>query len=155
MNQSLVKKTTVFIPLIFIMFIGVTLMTSSTVIAQEVTIQVDNIDTSKSGNILVMLYSDKGFPKDHKQALVIEVLPATQQRYLVNFLSVPDTFAIKILHDEDESGEVTKNWTGIMPAEGLGFSNGAKLFLGPPSFKNAKLDISLITQPIKINIIYP
>ena len=155
MPLYLMKEPAIFNRLFFIIFLGLILMNTSKVMAQEVIIQVDNIDTSKPGNVLVMLYSDKGFPKDHQQALEIKSFPATQHSYLVNFLSVPDTFAIKILHDEDENGEVTKNWTGILPAEGLGFSNGAKLFLGPPSFKSAKLDLSNVIQPIKISIIYP
>ena len=130
-------------------------MTPLTISAQEVTVQVTNIDVNKTGNILVMLYSDKGFPKDHQQALAIKELPANKTNLTVNFSAVPEKFAIKILHDEDETGSVTKNWTGIIPAEGLGFSNGAKLFLGPPSFKKAQLKRSTITQPISIGIIYP
>jgi len=144
-----------FFSLTFILILGISGMSSFNAMAQQITVQVNNIDTSKPGNILVMLYSDKGFPKDHQQALAIKVLPATQQQLTVNFATVPDTFAIKILHDEDGSGKVTKNWTGIVPAEGLGFSNDAKLFFGPPNFNKAKLALSTLSLPVKIDIIYP
>lgn len=163
MKQALMIKTKLYLPPYFglnfrlsvILFIGIICMNSPKAIAQQVTVQIDNLDITKSGNILVMLYSDKGFPKDHQQALAIKVLPASEQQLLIDFSAVPETFAIKILHDEDESGEVSKNWTGIIPAEGLGFSNGAKLFFGPPNFNKAKLVLSAISQPIKISIIYP
>ena len=66
-----------------------------------------------------------------------------------------DAFAFKILHDEDKSGEVSKNWTGIIPSEGLGFSNGAKLGFGPPGFDAAVLKTEQVGSEIIIPIIYP
>jgi len=121
----------------------------------DITVQVNNINSTKPGNILVMLYAKDGFPKDHGKALQIEVIPAVVKQMSVSFSSVPAEFAIKILHDEDKNGEVTKNWTGIIPAEGLGFSNGAVLRFGPPSFNKAKLTLSKVFSPLSIDIIYP
>jgi len=121
----------------------------------DITIQVNNINRAKPGNILVMLYGREGFPKDHAKALKIKVIPAVDEQVSVSFLSVPAEFAIKVLHDEDENGQVTKNWTGIIPAEGLGFSNGAKLTYRAPSFNKAKLNLSHVFSPITIDLIYP
>ena len=66
-----------------------------------------------------------------------------------------DNFAIKILHDENMDGEVSKNWTGIIPSEGLGFSNGAKLVFGPPSYRDVVLNTDEVGKEIAIPIIYP
>jgi uncharacterized protein (DUF2141 family) len=121
----------------------------------DISVQVKNIDRTKSGSILIMLYSQDGFPKDHAKALQIKKIPAVVDQMTVNFSSVPTEFAIKILHDEDDDGKVTKNWTGIFPAEGLGFSNGAKLSFGPPSFDKAKVTLSQVLSPLTIAIIYP
>ena len=121
----------------------------------DITVQVNNIDRTKAGNILVMLYAEAGFPKDHAKALQIEVMPAVVDQMSVSFSSVPAEFAIKVLHDEDQNGEVTKNWTGIIPAEGLGFSNGAKLSFRAPRFKAAKLNLSHVFSPLTIDLIYP
>lgn len=151
---SMTRKT-FYTSLYFFIFIGVMFVSSSKLMANQIKVQVSNIDITKSGNILVMLYSEKGFPKVHQQALAVQVLPTNKQQLIVNFTSVPETFAIKVLHDEDKSGEVSKNWTGFIPSEGLGFSNDAKLFLGPPSFNDAKLSLITISQPIKISVIYP
>ena len=82
-------------------------------------------------------------------------LAAVADQISIEFSAVPDEFAIKVLHDEDETGKVTKNWTRIIPAEGLGFSQGAKLRFRPPSFARAKVKLSDTSSPITIRMIYP
>jgi len=121
----------------------------------DIKVQVKGIDRTKPGNILVMLYGRDGFPKDHAKALQIKVMAAVVDQMTIGFSDVPAEFAIKILHDEDQNGLVTKNWTGIIPAEGLGFSNGAKLSFGPPNFDKAKVNLSSTFAPLTIAIIYP
>jgi len=141
----------------FALIIGGFIVMTHGVNAAEITVQVDNINTDKKGQILVMLYGEDGFPKAHDKAIFTHAIPVTTNSISVNFdvNVVPEQFAIKILHDEDNSGEVTKNWTGIIPAEGLGFSNGAKVSFGPPSFKKAQLTYSPNMPTITINVIYP
>jgi uncharacterized protein (DUF2141 family) len=102
-------------------FIGVISLMSYQINAKEIIINIENIDRERPGNIMVMLYEYQGFPKDHSKAIAVEVMPATSNKVAIKFLSVPTEFAIKVLHDEDETGQVTKNWTGFIPAEGLGF----------------------------------
>ncbi len=125
------------------------------VAAQELFIEIEKVEVFKRGNIIVMLYGVTGFPKDHSKAISTRVIPATKSIIHLRFYDVPEEFAIKVLHDEDESGEVTKNWTGFIPAEGLAFSNGARLRFGPPSFKKAKLNVTQVNGPLKLEMIYP
>ena len=134
---------------------GVISVMSKQVYAVDVVIHVENIDISRPGNIMVMLYGKEGFPKDHAKAINVSVLPAIREKIMVKFSSVPTEFAIKVLHDEDETGEVTKNWTGFIPAEGLGFSNEAKMSFGPPNFSQAKITLEETNGPMTINMIYP
>lgn len=49
---------------------------------------------------------------------------------------------------------VTKNWTGYVPKEGLGFSAGATILRGTPSFKSAKIRF-LENKTIEIVVRYP
>ncbi|WP_082087163.1 DUF2141 domain-containing protein [Teredinibacter purpureus] len=106
----------------------------------DVSLKVDNIDSSRHGNVVVFVFGEEGFPKEHAKAVTRYVFAAETSTHTLT-ISVPKAreFAIKVHHDEDDSGTVTKNWTGIIPAEGLGFSSGAKIRLGPPSFKSAKM----------------
>lgn len=67
-----------------------------------------------------------------------------------------ENIAIKIHHDENRDGKVTKNWTRIWPKEGLGFSNGQKLTLtGPPNFKKSKLSKEQLKAELIIAVRYP
>lgn len=48
----------------------------------------------------------------------------------------PGTYAIALLHDEDEDGDMDRDFIGL-PQEGYGFSGGARPGFGPPSFGDA------------------
>ena len=118
-------------------------------------VEVSNIDVKRPGNIVVFMFSKTGFPKAHDKALSRQQVAADQPTISVRFEHVPTEFAIKVLHDEDMTGKVTKNWTGIIPAEGLGFSNGATLGFGPPSFSEAVIKHNFENAKLNIDIIYP
>jgi uncharacterized protein (DUF2141 family) len=55
----------------------------------------------------------------------------------VTFKNLPKgKYAVNILHDENENGEIDKGW--IMPIEGIGFSNFSSIgFSNRPNFKKA------------------
>lgn len=140
-----------------ILIVGVLSVSVSTVsIAKTISVRVTNIDTNKPGNIMVMLFAKEGFPKEHNKALSFQNQKAKSTEVRFNFSVEVGQFAIKILHDENEDGKISKNWTGIIPAEGLGFSNGAKLsWRGPPNFKDAALSQAQTHDEIVIPVIYP
>ena len=118
------------------------------------TVNVNGIDPDRGGVITMFVFGKEGFPKDHSKAIYVEsVIPLSEQvSFQVNIDL--DEYAIKILHDEDESGEVTKNWTGVIPSEGLGFSNDARRRVtGPPTFKRAKMSGNVADH--RISIKYP
>ncbi|WP_141685257.1 DUF2141 domain-containing protein [Pseudoalteromonas luteoviolacea] len=132
-----------------------TMMAHST-LAHTIEVKVNGIDTSRKGQIMVMLFGKDGFPINHEKALKTIYLAPNQATHNVR-LSVPiSEFAIKVLHDEDNSRKTTKNWTGIVPAEGLGFSNGVTIsWRGAPKFKDAKLTLSGLSNPVQITLRYP
>jgi uncharacterized protein (DUF2141 family) len=49
----------------------------------------------------------------------------------------PGTYAVALLHDEDDDGHMRRDVLGV-PQEGYGFSNDAAVVLGPPSFGSAR-----------------
>ena len=124
--------------------------------ASNIVVIAKDIRLEKGGSVIFFLYSIDGFPKDHSKALSKKTVKANSSQLSIEFENVPDEFAIKVLHDEDEDGEVTKNWTGIVPKEGLGFSNGQWLKLtGPPGYSACKLKRESVVNPIEIKIRYP
>jgi uncharacterized protein (DUF2141 family) len=64
------------------------------------------------------------------------------------------TYAIGLLHDENDNGKMDTNFVGL-PKEGYGASNDAKATFGPPKFKDAKVELGgggVLT--LKINVRY-
>jgi uncharacterized protein (DUF2141 family) len=93
------------------------------------------------GIITVSVFdSEQSFLGDDTELASIDV-PASPGEIPVVFTGLkPGTYAVAAFHDANVSGEVDTNFLGI-PIEGYGFSNGAKVFLGPPSFKDAAVEL--------------
>ena len=62
-------------------------------------------------------------------------------------------YAMASYHDENGNGEFDLTWIGL-PGEGLGFSNGAWIGLGPPSFEEASFDVRTADQVVEIALRY-
>ncbi|PMJ95710.1 DUF2141 domain-containing protein [Vibrio sp. 10N.261.55.A7] len=135
--------------------LGVLLMSKTTgAISSEIT--VTGIEHKRGGNIIVFIFTDDGFPKQHDRAVHQQTLKAQSETMQFHFEVNEEEVAIKVLHDEDENGRVTKNWTGIYPAEGLGFSNKQKVTLtGAPVYKRSKINASELGSGLSIEMVYP
>jgi len=121
---------------------------------EKAQLQINEVDPERGGHISIYVFLEEGFPIKHEKAIKHYTMQATYISHNIN-IEVPDVpFAIKIHHDEDSSGDVTKNWTGFIPAEGLGFSSGAKLGFGPPGFDDAVMTLPE-TGKVSVSIIYP
>ncbi len=139
---------------------GVILMLSGNLaMATKLQVSVTGIDVKKGGDIVVFIYTTaKGFPKVHREASIKKVKKASATRLLfqINIPEQVNELAIKVLHDRNSDGKVTKNWTGIIPKDGLGFSNKQKLLSikGLPSFNNTKISKQMMSKVQGINISY-
>lgn len=60
-------------------------------------------------------------------------------------------YAVKVFHDENDDGEMGKNFLGI-PNESYGFSNDARGSFGPASWEDAKFLFNASRDTIYINI---
>lgn len=65
----------------------------------------------------------------------------------------PGRYALATYHDENDNGKLDRTWIG-WPEEGLGFSNGAWINLGPPSFHAAAVELAPGSQSIAIPLRY-
>lgn len=90
------------------------------------------------GYALVGLYNEKdGFPFDVKKAFKGAKAKVLNGNAAVSFKKVPQgTYAIAVLHDEDNNMKMARKVTGL-PREEYGFSNDAKATFGPPKFEKA------------------
>lgn len=100
----------------------------------EVTVK--NIKTTK-GTIRVGLFDKE--EQFLKNAIKGQVVKATGETLKVVFENVAEgTYAVSVIHDENENGELDSGFMGI-PKEGFGFSNDAMGTFGPPKFKESSI----------------
>lgn len=137
---------------------SIVMLSASNVMATELHLSINDIDIKKGGNIAVYIFvGEKGYPKIHKEARFKKVRGASNNKLEFRF-KIPnyiDNLAIKVHHDINADGKVTKNWTGIIPKDGLGFSNKQKLsFSGVPKYKNSKLTKEQLSKKQAISLVY-
>lgn len=110
---------------------------------------------NNEGKIGIRVFDNpKGFPSDKESAIkeiFVTPIDGVAVFSLENFEF--GTYAIGVIHDENENKEFDKNFIGY-PKEGFGTSNNPKIFMGPPSFKKAKFDFSGSNLTVKIIMIY-
>ena len=92
----------------------------------------------EAGEICAMLYSGPdGFPFKPEKAFKTKRIQVVGKKVQVVFTDIGyGTYALSVYHDENKNGKLDTIWFGP-PSEGVGSSNNAKGFMGPPSFKDA------------------
>lgn len=142
-----------------VLLLTIVLSISNVGLAEEekISIEISGIDVARGGNLIVLVFGHDGFPVKHEKALSTQTKKVSGDRmtFTLNNPSA-DELAFKVFHDEDSNNKVTKNWTGIWPREGLGFSNGVAMSTGgPPGFDAAKISGSEAMKGVKMRVIYP
>ena len=105
---------------------------------------------NNDGDIHIALYNNaKDFPSSHgiyrqKQVFIRNNKSACTFKELQ-----PGNYAVAVYHDENNNDKFDQNFLGF-PLEDFGFSNKAKVFLGPPEFEDAKFLIEDTNRTITI-----
>jgi uncharacterized protein (DUF2141 family) len=102
----------------------------------NIEVVISNIKTEK-GLIRIALFNDeKSFLKVPFEGRSVK---ADKREVVVVFENLPEgEYALSVFHDENENGELDKNFFGL-PKEGFAFGNNAMGSFGPPSFEKAKV----------------
>ena len=110
-------------------------------------IHLNNIK-SKKGSIQFVLFTTE---EDYlKNPIEKKVIKSTGKDVTVVFENLqPGDYALSVIHDENENGQLDSNALGI-PKEGFAFGNNALGSFGPPPFEKAK--ITIVDQDIKQDI---
>ncbi|HEY3404318.1 MAG TPA: DUF2141 domain-containing protein [Ohtaekwangia sp.] len=104
----------------------------------SIEVTVKNIKEAK-GNIRVGLFNSEA--DFLEKAIEGKVVKTTGTEVTVVFENLkPGDYAVSIIHDENENGDLDKNFMGI-PKEGFAFGNNAMGTFGPPDFKEAKVSV--------------
>jgi uncharacterized protein (DUF2141 family) len=111
---------------------------------------------SEKGRVGCALYaSERGFPKDRDAAVETRWCDITSDKTASCQFDdvVAGTYAIACFHDENNNGKLDANLLGI-PTEGVGVSNDAKGFMGPPKFKDAAFSYSATPSYVPVHVVY-
>jgi len=104
----------------------------------SIEVTVKNIKDPK-GTIRVGLFNNE---KDFlEKAIDGKIVKAEGAEVTVLFENLKaGDYAVSVIHDENENGELDSNFMGI-PKEGFAFGNNAMGTFGPPGFKDAKVTV--------------
>jgi uncharacterized protein (DUF2141 family) len=102
----------------------------------------------------LLFSSAEGFPTDASKAIKSVGGKIANHHAVCDFADVaPGQYAIAAMHDENSNGKVDTNFLGI-PTEGVGASNDAKGFMGPPKFNDAHFEFKGGRLDLAIHIRY-
>ncbi len=101
----------------------------------ELTVVIQGLDVCK-GKVAIELIDSKEVPIAEYWLFV----ESNAVELKVSDLTIGD-YALRFFHDENDNGVMDKNWLGI-PTEAFGFSNDAKVKLGPPGFKEMSFRVN-------------
>jgi len=135
-----------------IIYFLIVLVIPNKLTAADLEVTVKGIRTAK-GVLRVAIFDDpKEFPRgDEIRSLNVK---ARSGNTIAIFSGINSgVYALAIHHDENNNKEMDTNFIGL-PKEGYGFSNDAKVFLGPPHFTEASFFIGNTLKKISLQIVY-
>ena len=119
-----------------------------------VTVTMDQLKSSKGGLMVHLYANDDGFPDTPDKASITLYIPPSGQTARALFPTLPyGTYAIAVCHDENGNNDCDSNFLGI-PQEGVGVSNNASGFMGPPKFKDAEFELDSPQKELSIKLDY-
>lgn len=116
---------------------------AGTAYAAPLKIDVQDVENAK-GHIVLAVYKQGDFTasKDGPPPAYSNKSPAVPG--VVSFTVddvAPGAYTIVVFHDENDNEDVDTTWIGL-PKEGIGFSNNAKINMGPPAESEMLFEVS-------------
>ncbi|WP_340588291.1 DUF2141 domain-containing protein [Erythrobacter alti] len=116
----------------------------------RVTVEITNLRNSDGVVRACMTRDEDRFPRCQDAAQGYRVIVPAGEATVLRFNNVaPGTYAIALLHDENDNGRADRA-LGMMPTEGFGFSRDARVRMGPPDFDDAAFTVD--SAPIRQSI---
>jgi uncharacterized protein (DUF2141 family) len=107
----------------------------------QMSVEITGLKSSKGHMLVTIFDQSKGFPDDEKKAVTYAKVKPQMPSTKVEFKVEPNKkYAIAVLHDEDDNGEMTYGL--FMPKEAFGFSNNPKVVFKKPGFDDAAFQFS-------------
>lgn len=104
----------------------------------KLTVTIDKIKSEKGSIRIGIFDSEDGFLKKPIDGKAVKV--AGDHVTVVFDKLKPGTYAVSVIHDENDNAELDTKALGI-PKEGVGFSNNVMGRFGPPSYDDASIKL--------------
>ena len=140
-----------FICLSFLIMFITRQVVAPTLTAEEgqLTVIIEGLENNL-GKVRVGLSNSKENYESEGKPFRTAVLDIAEKRASCTFDNLaPGAYALKVYHDENEDGELDKNFLGI-PSENYGFSNNARGTFGPASWEDAKFILQTTVDTLNI-----
>lgn len=96
---------------------------------------------SQKGNVVCKLYnSEPQFPRGTEGNVRTKVIVGKGTTRCVFKDVAPGTYAMTVIHDENDNGKLDKNFIGI-PTEGYGVSNNRTYAMKAPTWSECKFSV--------------
>lgn len=105
-----------------------------------IVLNVTGIQPKLGGDLQAGIFKQDNFPKVGKQ-FIGQVVAVSGATIRLEFKNVPaGEYGIAVYQDADRNKDLNTNFLGL-PKEPIGFSNDARIKMGPPSFTDAKIKV--------------
>lgn len=117
--------------------------------AGELTVKITDIRASK-GTLLVSVVNTEAGWDSKEKPVAAEKLAAPGKEVEFKFNLPAGSYAVQVLHDENDNGKMDANFMGI-PVEGYGFSNNPQV-MRRAYFSEAKFDVGDAPASVTIRL---
>ena len=124
-------------------------------ISGNIIVIIKNVDTGRSGDLIINLYTKKNWNKPEKvfRRQLVQIDSRSEYKVIFDSLPFPMVYAVQAVHDSDGNGMLTMKWLPPGPKEGAGVSN--YIPTGIPKFQKAKFYYSGKTRSVRVVLTYP
>ena len=133
------------VPFLMFLLLGSTAVRAEEADYATLKVRVEGIQSEKKGEVGVALFaSKKGFPTHIEHSYEPAWISVTKGMQATDhvFEGLPaGEYAVSVVHDENGNRKLERSTLGF-PEEGVGFSNGQKVKLSAPDFKDCKFALS-------------
>ncbi len=118
----------------------------------SVAVQVENLKNDKGVCRAYLFNQSAYFPNKVEKAFASKVVKIAGNKASLTFENVPaGTYAVSVIHDENNNGKLDANMLGI-PTEGYGASKNALPSMSMPSFKANAFEVGNQAQKLSIKV---
>ena len=129
------------------------LLVSASVQQPTLTVHVNGLHNQRGVVQLALFRNAEGYPQHVELATVTRTVAPADAAYIVFEDLEPGTWALAVLHDENENGRLDTTMFGV-PIEGIGASRDATRRMGEPRFEDARFELDSRDLTIRVDMRY-